>query len=60
MALVELPGLLDGNPHKARLFQNMPQRTNSALQQRSKGNIRADAFLGNQLSRFNNLLVAFG
>mmetsp|Transcript_25048 Transcript_25048/g.42669 ORF Transcript_25048/g.42669 Transcript_25048/m.42669 type:complete len:218 (-) Transcript_25048:38-691(-) len=54
MTLVEFPCVVCRKPHEIRLFQHMPQSTNSTLQQRRKGNIGLDTLGSNQLASFNN------
>mmetsp|Transcript_21635 Transcript_21635/g.33039 ORF Transcript_21635/g.33039 Transcript_21635/m.33039 type:complete len:362 (+) Transcript_21635:192-1277(+) len=59
VALVEFPSLVHRNPHKIRLFQHVPEGTNSSLQQRSVRDIQLDSFCCNKFSGFCYFLVTF-
>lgn len=60
VTLVELPGLEGWDPHETSLFQNVPQGTNRALQERRVSYRDLDSFLLDELTGFNDLFVALG
>mmetsp|Transcript_29080 Transcript_29080/g.79827 ORF Transcript_29080/g.79827 Transcript_29080/m.79827 type:complete len:215 (-) Transcript_29080:155-799(-) len=58
VTFVQLPSFGDGDPHALRLFQHVPQGANGALQERSKGNLGFQSFLGNQLTSLHDFLLS--
>jgi hypothetical protein len=60
MTFIELPSLVDGDPHEIGFLQDMPQGSNGTLQQRGMGNIGLDSFRLDQLTSLYDFLVSFG
>ena len=60
MALVELPCLVDGDPHKVGLLKDVPESANGALKERGMGDGGLKALRFDQLTSFDNLFVALG
>ena len=60
MTFVQLPALVDRDPHEAGLFQDMPQGANGTLEERRVGHVGDQALLLDELTRLDDFFVAFG
>ena len=60
MTLVQLPCLLDRDPHKLRLFKNVPEGANSSLQKRGKCNVGLNPLCLDELTSLDDFFVSLG
>ena len=59
MALIELPGVDDRDPHAIHFVEHGPERTDGSPQHRGKGDIEIKAFFEQQLAGRMGLGTAF-
>jgi len=60
VTLVELPGLVGGDPHEVGLLKDVPQSADGTLQERGVGNSGREALGLDELTGLDDLLVALG
>lgn len=60
VTLVELPGLVGGDPHKVGLLKDVPQSADGALQEGGVGDGGLEALGLDELTGLDDLLVALG
>ena len=58
--LVKSPALLNRNPHAISLLKNVPQRAYRPLESARERDVRLKAFSLDELTGFDDLIVAFG